>query len=75
MKLYNYMVVVFILAIMTAFSVKWWLMFFTNSDFKKEAKKQIEVKFGHSIDKTFNWLKQQIDLSQGKNQQMFTKYY
>ena len=46
--------------------MKWWLMFFTNSDFKKEAKAQMEFKFGNSIDKTFNWLKQQIDFSQGK---------
>ena len=77
MKLYNYIVVVFVLAIITAFSMKWWLMFFTNSDFKKEAKAQMEFKFGNSIDKTFNWLKQQIDFSQGKIKysQNFTNMY
>ena len=67
MKLYNYIVFVFVLAVITAFSLKWWLMFFTNSDFKEEAQTYMEqLNLGKSIDKTFNWLKQQIDLNQGK---------
>ena len=66
MKLYNYIVFVFVLAVITAFSLKWWLMFFTNSDFKEEAQTYMEqLNLGKSIDKTFNWLKQQIDLNQG----------
>ena len=67
MKLYNYIVFVFVLAVITAFSLKWWLMFFTNSDFKEEAQTYMEqLNLGKSIDKTFNWLKQQIDLNQGE---------